>query len=333
LIEAIPGALRTQALVDLAAHAAPGGPAQSVLDEANPIKRGQDLVILGDPGSVLGWLRVYVPQTPRGSGGYFTWIPTSDAGQDTISPPQADNCPPTRDNLSVLSHLDPFTRARCLGAGTFTIEARTSPWSQPVWYGVEPAWLGQQPRMQTAALTGPVAEPLDIRFPPGLEQPPQDITVRVEMHVADSASASCTRNALDKDLPLEPRQDARLWCTVQLVVDRWEPILGPEDRPFDAANPQLHRANPSGACAGVDMGQVAFHTNPDRLEPVWLEPAAGGPHIHVWFGPQFRVAFTPDLVVVDAAGKVIARDGLIVNPDGNLAGHAVCPSTNGLFIY
>jgi hypothetical protein len=115
-------------------------------------------------------------------------------------------------------------------------------------------------------------------------------------------------------------------------MERWEPVLGPEDRPFDTSAPQLHRFEPSNVCGGIHMGRVTFRTDPSSLDPVWLEWTPGGEPILAWFGPEFRVAFQPDLVVVDAAGQVVARDGLIVDPDGQLAGHLLCPTGRGLYI-
>ena len=72
--------------------------------------------------------------------------------------------------------------------------------------------------------------------------------------------------------------------------------------------------------------------DPSRLDPVWLEATPGGQPILAWFGPDFRVAFEPDLVVVDTAGHVVARDGLPVDPEGRLAGHFLCATGSGLYI-
>jgi hypothetical protein len=90
-IDRIPVALRTRALLDLAAHATPGGPARTLLGERTPIEVGQDLAILGDPVEVDGtpWFRVYVmpSSTGRSPDDFFTWIPAKERGQDAVSPP------------------------------------------------------------------------------------------------------------------------------------------------------------------------------------------------------------------------------------------------------
>jgi hypothetical protein len=241
-------------------------------------------------------------------------------------------CPTTRDNLSTLAALDPFSRARCQGAATFTIEGRTWEAVLPVWYDIQPNWLGPWTGPGPYSVSLRKAGLVDVRLPPGLEQPPLDITVQADVHVADAASAACQRSDSDQWLPVESPEDSRLWCAVQLVMERWEPLLGPEDRPFDANSPQLHRFEPSSVCGGVNMGRVTFRIDPSRLDPVWLEATPGGQPILAWFGPDFRVAFEPDLVVVDTAGHVVARDGLPVDPEGRLAGHFLCATGSGLYI-
>ena len=139
----IPDAARTQALVDLPLDDTPGGNAQ-LPDGQLPISIGQDLAVLGDPVIVNGaeWLHVYVVAQPGGSGDVFTWIPAKRGGQDTVSPPRVDDCPPTRDNLSTIAALDAFTRARCLGATPFTVEGSTSISRLETGYGVEPRGSG-----------------------------------------------------------------------------------------------------------------------------------------------------------------------------------------------
>jgi hypothetical protein len=112
-----------------------------------------------------------------------------------------------------------------------------------------------------------------------------------------------------------------------MVIEQWTPLLGPEDRPIDPGNPQLHR-HPAGngVCEGVGMGPLVFRIDPAQLDPVWLEPAGGNSRFRIIpnFGPGFRAAFTPDLVILDAANQVVASDGTPVNPDGKLAGHSIC---------
>lgn len=332
----IPAGSRAVALVDLAAHAIPGGPARPLLDGATPIEHDQDLVVLGEPVAIdsVPWLRVLVlPRINGGPADSFTWIPATSSGRDTIRRREPLGCPPTRDNLSTIAALDPFTRARCLGAAAFTVEGRTWSAALPVSYDIEPSWLGAWGRgTGSFSLKGQAGASVEVRVPPGLEPPPLDITVRAEVHLADPAAATCTRSTADQDVPVEAGADSRLWCTVQLVADRWEPVLGPEGQPFDPKTPQLHRSEPFSVCAGINMGSLTFRTDPNRLDPVWLEAIDGGQPILAWFGPEFHVAFTPDLVVVDDAGRVVARDGLTVDPDIDLAGHTLCPTGGGLHI-
>ena len=336
LIGDIPSASRANARVQVSAHATPGGPPLALTGGTLAVTPGQDLAILGDPVAVDGtpWLRVYVLSNAiGGQTDFFTWVPASRDGQDTIRLRVPLGCPPTRDNLSTIAALDPFTRADCLGAASFTVEARTWWADLPVWYDVEPVWLGPWRQGTTSfSLHGPAGAAVDVRVPPGLEPPPPDITVRVDLHVADPAAATCTRSNGDLDVPAEAGPDSRLWCSVQLVADRWQPLLGPEGRPFDVADPQLHRSQPSSVCAGVGSGPLTFHTDPSALDPVWLEPAGGGHPILTWFGPAFRVAFMPDLVVVDGRGRVIARDGLTIDPDVALAGHSICTTIVGVHV-
>jgi hypothetical protein len=331
-IAGIPAAQATRALMDLAVHATPGGPAQPLLGVAKPIERGQTLVVLGDPVSVHDtvWVRVYLlPQQTGGPADFFTWIPASGVGNPAVEA----TCPPVQDSLSSLATFDPFTRARCQGAATFTIEGRTANLALPVWYHVKPAWIGPwQSWTQLFSMHAGIGTPMDVRVPPGLQIPPSDITVRADVHVADRATGSCTRSDPNQDLPVETPTDTRLWCATQVVLERWEPLLGSEGRVFDATAPQLHRFQPSDICAGVGSGPMTFHIDPTRLDPVWLEPASGGAHIVAWFGPEYRVASTPDLVIVDGYGQIVVRDGTTVDPDKGLAGHFLCYEGSGLFI-
>ena len=174
---------------------------------------------------------------------------------------------------------------------------------------------------------------MDLQLPPGLERPPTGFEIDVTAHVADPLSATCVR-ALGES-PMVPEDDPTvgpLWCATRLVIEQWTPLLGPEDRPIDPGAPQLHRHAGASACAGVGMGPLVFHVDPTQLDPIWLEPVgAPGVRIIPKFGPGFHVAFTPDLVVVDAGGQVVARNGTPVNPDGQLSGHAICPTTDGVY--
>jgi hypothetical protein len=126
------------------------------------------------------------------------------------------------------------------------------------------------------------------------------------------------------------------WCATRIVLERWTPILGPEHRPIDALKPQLHRhplAGPNTACGGVHMGRLVFRMDPAQTDPVWLASAdvPGGFRAIPSFDPTYRLVFDGGLAVVDKAGRVVARDGTVLDTDGMLAGHPVCPT--GLVVY
>jgi hypothetical protein len=343
----MPAVRRTRALVDVDAHATPGGPAQPIFG-STAIERGQDLAVLGDPTVVDGtpWLRVYVLPLTSGAGpdDFFTWIPATDGTHATIGEGTVVTCPDEAGDLASLAGLDPFSRLRCQGAASFTLRGRSWGGVLPVWYSTQPGWFGgpngpgplpfslHAGAIQRERNAGEAARFLDVHVPPGLEPPPPDMTVEAVVHFADGEAATCARSDTNQMVPPEAGADSALWCATQLVVERWTPVLGPEDRPFDSSSPQLHRFQPFGFCGGVGMGPLVFHVAPSQLDPVWLERTTGGAPIVAWFGPQFRVAFAPDLVVLDGAGRVVARDGLPVNPDADLAGHHLCPTSDGVYI-
>jgi hypothetical protein len=111
-------------------------------------------------------------------------------------------------------------------------------------------------------------------------------------------------------------------------VSRWQVVLGSEGRPFDPADPQLHRrefATPSGvalSCGGVGMPALTIRIDPPQVEPVWIE-TRGGRRIIAIFGPQFRLLRDP--VRVQAASGAAFVDGEVVDPDRGKPGIAVCP--------
>jgi hypothetical protein len=329
LLDRIPAAATATALEDLAAHATPGGPPIPVAGEPNAITKGRELVVLGQPIDVGGtpWLRVYVlPNQNGGATDFLSWIPATDQGRALVSPPQVPTCPSSRENLSALGKLDPFTLARCQGSRTFTLEGRTGVGTLPVWYEVDPNWLGpwRHGPGSTIALRPVTRGWLEVRLPPGLEVPPTDITVRLDAHIADRDSATCRRSDPEQWMPIESAADSRLWCSVQVVVERWEPVLGSEGRPFDASDPQLHRRAMTGtACLGVGGQPLTARIDPTQLEPVWLE-GSDDTRVAIWFPRAFRFAFTPEPVVVDGSGRVVVRNGQVIDPDAGLAGHFLC---------
>jgi hypothetical protein len=82
------------------------------------------------------------------------------------------------------------------------------------------------------------------------------------------------------------------------------------------------------------MGPLVFRMDPTALDPVWLAPAdQPGAEFRVIpnFDPTYKVVFDGALAIVDGTGRVVARDGTAVDPDGTLAGHFICPT--GLVVY
>ena len=64
-----------------------------------------------------------------------------------------------------------------------------------------------------------------------------------------------------------------------------------------------------------------------QLDPVWLEANLfPGKRIIPNFDPGFRIVGGSNIAIVDAQGHFVARDGTPVDPDGQLAGHGICPT-------
>ncbi len=284
------------------------------------------------------WLLISPLANPSiGPTDYFGWIPEKGAdGTDTAQIGGIAECPADRSILA-LGSLDPFTRARCLGVASVALRGWTWGRASPTWYRIQPAWFGEQNgpvdstiSLQDARRLGQGAF-VELQIAPGLEVPPFEFEVDVAAHVADARGAECLRLTGDTTmLPDDVPQRGPMWCATRLVIERWTPVLGPEERPIDPRSPQLHRhpdAGANSACAGVGMPPLVFRIDATSLDPVWLE-VVGHPGVHVIpsFGPGFQVAFEPGLVVKDGLGQVVAQDGTPVDPDGKLAGHAICPT-------
>jgi hypothetical protein len=289
------------------------------------------------------WYRVYALTNPNaGPTEFFGWIPLHDAaGVETLAFENPPICPDGR-GISVLGALDPFTRARCIGEEH--VELRGWTWDRmlPSWYEITPEWMGNQngevdstislnenPQHPFANGVGPFPF-VELQLPPGVEWPPLEFEVRLSAHVADPFSRTCVREGGANDLPADRPEGGPLWCTTRLVVEHWVPINGPEGRPIDQSAPQLHRhpeRGPNAWCAGVGMPPLAFHIDASQLDPVWLE-AVGFPASRIIpsFDPGFRLVGGPNLAIVDEQGHLVARDGTPVDPDGALAGHAICPT-------
>jgi hypothetical protein len=218
----------------------------------------------------------------------------------------------------------------------------------PTWYRIAPEWFGDQQVFDDSTMSihegqnqrfpdpGEPRRFLDVQLPPGLERPPLDFQIEIKVHAADELSDDCVRRTDATTLvPPDDPNDGHLWCATRLIVEQWTPLLGPEGRSIDVSAPQLHRHPDRGAnnvCAGVGMAPLTFHMDPTRLDPVWLEAeGAGGFQIIPDFDPGFHAVFSPDLLIVDEVGRLVARNGTPVDPDGELAGHFICPT--GLVVY
>lgn len=351
LISAIPSITLARSTNPSGAYASAGGAPLKDAD-GNPltIEAGWDLAVFEGPTIVEGepWYRVYVlPDASRGPTDYFTWVRGATiAFKDPVA------CPDGR-GISILGAADPFTRARCVGPGSFVLRGWTWDRMLGTWYRITPEWLGGHdgPIDSTLSLfedrshhggNGGAPFPfLELQLPPGLEHPPFEFQVDAAVHFGDSLSGECVRRTDQfNSVPDDGPRDGPVWCTTRLVVEQWTPLLGPEQRAIDAATPQLHRhpeRGPNTACAGVGMPPLVFRMDPSQLDPVWLEVAEGGLGAPVGFriipsfDPGFRAVFGPGLVIVDERGAVVAQNGTPVNPDGELAGHFIC--STGRVVY
>ena len=320
---------------DVQGYVAPGGATDgTVIGDARNDARIR-VVILGDAVITGGvpWVRVYVPTYESGAGDrdIFTWLPMSVDGTLHVVDIAETACPPTRDNLSTLGALDPITRTRCLGGASVTVTGATGGQRGPVGYDVDPTWLsGWRERRGFSIRNEPFGVPIDVQLPDAVEAPPNGFVVELTAHLADPAARSCTRSVNDFEDTVEAPADSVLWCVARVVAERWTATLGPERRPIDPTDPQLHRFKGGGACAGVSSGPLRFRMDPNALDPVWLE-GEGGYRKIPWFTGEFEPRFQPELVIVDGAGRVVASDGQVINPDGLLLGHSMCPTLQGVY--
>jgi hypothetical protein len=297
-----------------------------------------EVAVLEGPHEIeeAAWHRVYVLSNASiGPSDYISWLPEA-----ALEVRERRACAAGRD-IAALSALDPFTRARCVGPGALVLRGWVRDRALPTWYGVSPAWFGNQNGDVDSTISlaeirrrggFEAADPLlEVQVPPGVEVPPFGLQVAAIVHVGDPRSTTCERRPDPFGMvPPEAREFAPIWCSTRLVIEGWVALLGPEERPIDRLRPQLHRHPDAGGnpiCAGVGMGQLVFRIDAAAVDPVWLEPVdRPGTRIIPNFDPGFHTAFEPDLVVKDELGRVVARDGTPVDPDGQLAGHFICPT-------
>jgi hypothetical protein len=67
----------------------------------------------------------------------------------------------------------------------------------------------------------------------------------------------------------------------------------------------------NGACAGVGLLKAALTGDPADPRVAWLQTPNG--RQDVVFPPGFSARFTPLLQILDATGKVVARDGDVID--------------------
>jgi hypothetical protein len=339
------------ASIHLRAGPTPTGP-ELRDDLAHPLTLdpGRLVVPLGDPqpGPGGAWIRAWVaPSETVWPGDFVAWIQSTVAGQDVLRVLPAPACPGAA-TIGSLAPLLPQDRLRCVGSAEVTLDARTwLPGAIPT-YDVDPAWYGTNgdPAGTTSLFDpGPVtfgpgalATPgaagawIDARVPPGVARLPVGVLLRVAGRFDDPSAAGCRRTLANGGagigLPDEAPADSVTWCREQFVVSRWQVVLGSEGRPFDPADPQLHRLEfvpPAGvpiACGGVGMPPLTIRIDPAQVEPAWIETPGGRRSVAV-FGPTFHVVGGP--LSIEAGNGASLSDGEVVDPDRGKPGIAVCP--------
>lgn len=354
--EATETALPTLAQVVLLESVVPrwgSGPDNELLDDwgenTTTLDAGRRAVVLSAPAPGPGgtWVRVWVVPDPSVyPGDFFAWLPVSREGRPVLRPEPAPECPRVPTIAAVASLVQP-DRLRCFGAAPITLEAKSWLPGRTSLYDVDPTWYGTNAdNSMSASLYDPAAEfrppapttPwVDARTPPGVAVPPPDFLLKVSGQFDHPSAAGC-RRWLNRagwnpapppgaGVPIEAVEDSVRWCREQFVVAGWDIVEGPEGRPFDARNPQLHRvpAPPPGvpvACGGVGMPPLHVRIDPSQVDPVWIE--TGQHRSLVFFGPEFRLDLGPPPRIVGPGGLELV-DGDIVDPDRGRPGLSVCP--------
>jgi hypothetical protein len=312
---------------------------------------GRLVVPLGQPqpGPGGSWVRAWVaPSTTIWPGDFTAWIPVTDRGAPSLQLLDAPACP-AEATIGTLAPLTPPDRLACAGSTPLTFDARTWLPGVVATYDVAPAWYGTNadPAGTTSLFDpGPIpfgpgakTQPqaagawVDARVPPGVPRLPPGVLLRVTGRFDDPSAGACRRSlpngGASLGLPVEAAADSVAWCRRQLVVSGWQVVLGSEGRPFDPADPQLHRNElvlPAGAtlaCGGVGMPPLTIRIDPSQIEPVWIELPGGRRSIAI-FGNGFHLL--PDPVRVQAANGVTLVDREVVDPDRGKPGIVLCPS-------
>ena len=329
----------------------PDGPEMRSEPDGNPaaLEKGRKVVILGapQPGPRSPMVRVWVePSTEVWPGDFYAWLPTIDGVRQTLQLIEPARCP-AEATIQTLAPLVQQDRLICAGSTTVTIDARSGQLGSVPLYDVDPAWYGTNAGPATAALFdpgparfGPAAtlSPeaagawIEPRVPPDVPLLPFGLFLRVTGQFDHPSAAGCRRaipNAIaGMGLPAEAAAESAQWCREQFVVSAWQALLGPEGRPIDLADPQLHRrefAVPPGArlaCGGVGMPPLTVRIDLAQPDPVWIE-TPGGHRSMARFGPEFHLRSDP--VRVEATNGVTLVSGEILDPDKGKPGLALCP--------
>lgn len=329
----------------------PDGP-QLVTDpdgHPQPLDAGREVVILGDPvpGPDGTWVRVWVEESTKfWPGDFYAWVPATQGDRATLTPVDPAVCPGEA-TIETLAPLVQQDRLRCVGTTEVTIDARTGQLGLVPIYDVNPIWYGTNAGPPTTALFDPgparfgpdaTTNPdgagawIEPRVPPGVAPLPLGLYLRVTGHFDDRSAAGCNRAVAGvvpgRGVPAEAAADSVQWCREQFVVSGWQALLGPEGRPIDPADPQLHRREfrlPPGmllACGGVGMPPLTIRIDPTQADPVWIA-LPGGRRSVAQFGSEFRILLDPPRV--QSTTGVTLVDGEILDPDKGKPGLSICP--------
>lgn len=337
---------RATILVAVSPHWTPNGArvrdAQNEFDEQ--LQAGAPVVVMGDSvvAGIGQWVRVFVLASQQSwPGDYYAWLPVAQDGKQVLKVEAVMACPREL-TVAALGPLTPQDRLRCAGGRQLEIDARAGFAGDYVAYVTTPSWFGTN-NSNGADDTGTVsliatteegaqlspgdqAPWLDVQTAPGVPAMPLDFGLRVTGGFDHPDAATCRRGVAEAapGLPPEVSADSVAWCRGRFVVTAWTIVTGPERRPIKAGEIQLHRTLfAGGACAGVGMPPLVFHVDVSQTDPVWIT-AGGAGHVYPVFSSAFTGVTTPESGVADPSG-VIIRDGTVVNPDADFAGHSMCP--------
>jgi hypothetical protein len=314
-----------------------------------PLEAGRRVVILGDPqpGPEGPWVRVWVEMSiTTWPGDFYAWLPDNRPNRTFLESIPPATCP-AEATIETLAPLVQQDRLRCAAGAELTIDARTGEATTAALYDVDPAWYGRNQDNGTTlfdpgpARFGPDATRnpqeagswIDARVPPAVPPLPIGFYLRVSGHFDDPTAAGCRRaipNAVPgRGAPPEAAADSVQWCREQFVVTGWEALLGPEGRPIDPLQPQLHRREfrlepgVQSACGGVGMQRLTVRIDPAQIDPVWVESGPNRFRSQAMFSDEFRLVLNPPRV--QSTTGVTLVDGEQLDPDAGKPGLALCP--------